>query len=197
VPPIRSQHSGGGDHGDLIRQGKLLYWGVSEWSPEQIVEACRIADARHVYRPISNQPQYSILRRRIEREVMPVCEREGLGQLVYSPLAQGVLSGKYAGAARPAGTRAADEGRNQFMRAFLEPETLERVEALKPIAAELGISMPQLALAWCLRRPGVSSAIVGATRVSQLEENAGASGLELPAEVEARIDQIAPAPAAA
>jgi voltage-dependent potassium channel beta subunit len=184
-------------YGDLIRQGKLLYWGVSEWGPEQIVEACRIAGARHAYRPISNQPQYSILRRRIEREVMPVCEREGLGQLVYSPLAQGVLSGKYAGAARPAGTRAADEGRNQFMHAFLEPETLERVEALKPIAAELGISMPQLALAWCLRRPGVSSAIVGATRVSQLEENAGASGLELPAEVEARIDQIAPAPAAA
>jgi voltage-dependent potassium channel beta subunit len=178
---------------DLIRQGKLLYWGVSEWDAEQIVEACRIADARSAYRPISNQPQYSLLRRQIEGELLPVCEREGLGQLVFSPLAQGVLSGKYSGAARPPGTRAADEERNQFMGAFLEVQTLERVEALRPVAAELGVSMPQLALAWCLRQPGVSSAIVGATRVSQLEENAKASELELSAEVEARIDQIAPA----
>jgi voltage-dependent potassium channel beta subunit len=178
---------------DLIRQGKLLYWGVSEWGAEQIVEACRIADARSAYRPISNQPQYSLLRRQIEGELLPVCEREGLGQLVFSPLAQGVLSGKYSGAARPPGTRAADEEHNQFMGAFLEPQTLARVEALGPIAAELGVSMPQLALAWCLRQPGVSSAIVGATRVSQLEENAKASELELSAEVEARIDQIAPA----
>ena len=124
---------------------------------------------------------------------MPVCEREGLGQLCFSPLAQGALSGKYAKGARPEGSRAADGERNQFMRAFLEPETLARIEALGPIAAELGLSLPQLALACCLRRPGVSSAIAGVTRISQLEENAKASGLELPAEIEARIDQIAPA----
>jgi len=181
---------------DLIRQGKLLYWGVSEWGGVEIAEACRIADARRAYRPISNQPQYSILRRGIEAEVLPVCEREGLGQLVFSPLAQGVLTGKYSGGALPAGTRAADSFRSQFMRAFLEPEALAKVDALRPIAAELGVSLPQLALAWCLRRPGVASVIVGATRASQLEENAKASGLELPAEIAARIDAIAPPPRA-
>jgi aryl-alcohol dehydrogenase-like predicted oxidoreductase len=179
---------------DLIRQGKLLYWGVSEWGGVQISEACRIAEARRAYRPISNQPQYSILRRGIEAEVLPVCEREGLGQLVFSPLAQGVLTGKYSGGALPAGTRAADSFRSQFMRALLEPEVLARVDALRPIAAEVGVSLAQLALAWCLRHPGVASVIVGATRVPQLEENAKASGLELPAEIAARIDAIAPPP---
>ncbi|MDH3214348.1 MAG: aldo/keto reductase family protein [Myxococcales bacterium] len=179
---------------DLIRQGKLLYWGVSEWRAEQIVEACRVADARCAYRPISNQPQYSILRRQIEREVLPVCEREGLGQVVFSPLGQGVLTGKYSGGRRPAGTRAADDQRNQFMRAYLEPEALARVDRLEPVAAELGLSLAQLALAWCLRRPNVASVIVGATRRAQLEENAKASGVRLPAELEARIDGLFPVP---
>jgi len=178
---------------DLIRQGKLLYWGVSEWDPAQIVEACRSADARRAYRPISNQPQYSILRRQIEARVLPTCEREGLGQLVFSPLAQGVLTGKYSGGALPTGTRAADAFRNQFMRAYLEPDTLARVEALRPLAAELGLSLAQLALAWCLRSPAVASVIVGATRAEQLEENAKAAGVELPPEIVARIDAIAPA----
>ena len=178
---------------DLIRQGKVLYWGVSEWRAAPIVDACRVADARSAYRPISNQPQYSIMRRQIEREVEPICEREGVGQLVFSPLAQGVLSGKYSGGARPAGTRAADDQRNQFMGAYLEPDALAHVDRLEPIAAELGLSMAQLALAWCLRRPDVASVIVGATRVPQLEENAKASGLRLPAEIQARIDAIFPA----
>ena len=181
---------------DLIRQGKVLYWGVSEWSGAAIAEACRIADARRGYRPISSQPQYSILRRGIEAEVLPVCEREGLGQIVFSPLAQGVLTGKYAGGAVPAGTRGADSFRNQFMRHFLEPEMLARVEALRPLAAELGASLAQLALAWCLRRAGVASVIVGATRAAQLEENAEAAGLAIPAEIAARIDAIAPPPQA-
>jgi aryl-alcohol dehydrogenase-like predicted oxidoreductase len=179
---------------DLIRQGKVLYWGVSEWGPTQIVDACRCADARRAYRPISNQPQYSILRRQIEAKVLPSCEREGLGQLVFSPLAQGVLTGKYSGGALPAGTRAADSFRNQFMRAYLEPATLARVDALRPLAAELGLSLAQLGLAWCLRSPAVASVIVGATRAEQLEENTKASGVELPAEIVARIDAIAPAP---
>jgi voltage-dependent potassium channel beta subunit len=177
---------------DLIRQGKVLYWGVSEWGPAEIVEACRSADARRAYRPISNQPQYSILRRQIEAKVLPTCEREGLGQLAFSPLGQGVLTGKYSQGARPAGSRAADSFRNQFMTAYLEPESLARVDALRPLAAELGISLAQFALAWCLRHPSVASAIVGATRVAQLEENAKASGVRIPAEIAARVDRIAP-----
>ncbi len=165
---------------DLIRQGKLLYWGVSEWSAAQIVDACRTADARGAYRPISNQPQYSMLRRRIEREVIPTCEREGVGQVVWSPLAQGVLTGKYDGGRRPEGSRASDSERNRFMDDFLSEEVLEQVEKLEPVARELGLTRAQLALAWCLRQPNVASVIVGATRPDQLEENAKASGVELP-----------------
>jgi aryl-alcohol dehydrogenase-like predicted oxidoreductase len=178
---------------DLVRQGKLLYWGVSAWSSAQIADACRVAGERLAYRPISNQPQYSLLRRQIESEVLPTCEREGLSQIVFSPLAQGVLSGKYSGGAKPSGSRATDAQRNQFMRAYLEPETLARVDRLQPIANELGISLAQLALAWCLRKPSIASVIVGATRASQLEENVKASGIEIPAELLARIDAIAPA----
>jgi voltage-dependent potassium channel beta subunit len=179
---------------DLIRQGKILYWGVSEWSAAQIVDACRTAQRRNAYQPISNQPRYSILRRGIEAEILPRCEQEGLGQIVFSPLAQGALTGKYRGGARPDGSRAADEARNTFMSAILEPATLERVDALAPLADELGISMGQLALAWCLRQPGVASAIVGVTSLRQLEENAKASGLQIPDAVAARIDEIAPGP---
>jgi aryl-alcohol dehydrogenase-like predicted oxidoreductase len=163
---------------------------VSEWRAEQIVDACRTADAWHAYRPISNQPQYSILRRGVEKAVLPVCEREGLGQIVFSPLAQGVLTGKYSGGKRTTGTRAADQERNGFMEAFLRPEVLAKVDALRTIAGELGCSTAQLALAWCLRRANVSSVIVGATRPEQLDENAKASGLRIPAEAEARIDAL-------
>jgi len=179
---------------DLIRQGKILYWGVSEWGADEILTACRIADHRRAYRPVSNQPLYSILRRQLEAKVLPACEREGLGQIVFSPLAQGVLTGKYSGGARPGGTRAADSFRNQFMTQYLEPETLARVDRLRPLAAELGISLAQLALAWCLRQPGVASVIVGATRADQLEENVRASGVEIPPELAARIDAIASPP---
>ncbi len=178
---------------DLVRQGKVLYWGVSEWSAETIAEACRIADSTGAYRPISNQPQYSILRRGIERDVMPVCEREGLGQVVWSPLAQGVLTGKYRGGKRPEGTRAADPTRNVFMESFLDAAVLERVERLQPLAAELGVSMAQLALRWCLRRTNVGSVIVGATRVPQLEENVAACDAGLPVEIEKQIDALFPA----
>lgn len=167
---------------NLIRQGKLLYWGVSEWRAAHVVDACRIADARNAYRPISNQPQYNMLHRGIEREVLPLCQREGLGQIVFSPLAQGALTGKYSGGKRPQGSRAADPQRNVFMDAFLTDEQLARIDRLSPLADELGMSMAQLALAWCLRQPGVSSVIVGVTRASQLEDNAKASGRPLPEE---------------
>jgi voltage-dependent potassium channel beta subunit len=179
---------------DLIRQGKILYWGVSEWPASLIAEACRIADTRHAYRPVSNQPQYSLLRRGIEQEVIPLCEREGLGQLAFSPLAQGVLSGKYTGGATPQGSRAGDDARNRFMKDFLRPETVAKVAALTPLADELGVSMPQLALAWCLRQPNVSSVIAGVTKTSQLEENLTASGLELPADLLERLDTLLPSP---
>jgi voltage-dependent potassium channel beta subunit len=178
---------------DLIRQGKLLYWGVSEWRAAQVVDACRIADARNAYRPISNQPQYNLLRRGIEREVLPVCQREGLGQVVFSPLAQGALTGKYSGGKRPRGTRAADPQRNVFMDAFLSDAELARIDRLRPLADELGMSMAQLALAWCLRQPGVASVIVGVTRESQLEDNAKASGRALPTEAVEAIDALFPA----
>ncbi len=178
---------------DLIRQGKLLYWGTSEWRPAQIVDACRIADRRDGAAPISNQPEYSLLQRRIEHEVIPVCAREGIGQIVWSPLAQGVLTGKYAGGARPAGSRATDEERGGFMQRFLAPETLARVDAMRPIAAELGVSMARLALGFCLRQPNVSSVIIGATRVEQLEDDVAASGLAIPDEIAAKLDALFPA----
>jgi aryl-alcohol dehydrogenase-like predicted oxidoreductase len=179
---------------DLVRQGKVLYWGVSEWSAEQIDDACRCADAMNGVRPISNQPQYNLLRRAIEAEVIPVSQREGLSQIVFSPLAQGALTGKYTGGRRPSDTRAADSVRNVFMRSFLEPETLARTDRLQPLADRLGISMAQLALAWCLAEPNVSSVITGVTRVSQLEDNVKASGLRLPEEIIEQIDAIFPGP---
>jgi aryl-alcohol dehydrogenase-like predicted oxidoreductase len=180
---------------DLIRQGKLLYWGVSEWHAEPIAEACRIADERHAYRPISNQPQYSIMRRQLEREVLPTCERHGVGQVVFSPLGQGVLSGRYSRGERPADSRAADDKRNLFMNAYLAPEEVAKVDRLRPLAAELSVSLPQLALAWCLRRANIASAIVGVTTPTQLDDNAAAAGLRLPDEITAAIDAIFPPPA--
>ena len=179
---------------DLVRQGKLLYWGVSLWSAEAIREACRIADATGGYRPISNQPGYSILRRELEADVLPACDALGIGQLAFSPLAQGTLTGKYAGGQRPAGSRASDGQRNRWMGGVLEPATLERVEALRPVARDADLSLAQLALCWCLRLPSMASVIAGATRPEQLEENCKASGRAIPDGLLARIDEIAPPP---
>lgn len=179
---------------DLIRQGKLLYWGVSLWSASQIEEACRIAATRRGYAPVSNQPQYSLLRREVEREILPACRRLGVGQLAWSPLAQGALTGKY-GAGVPAGSRAADSFRRQFMVGFLGDEARARIESLQGLAAETGLGSAALALAWCLRDPSVSSLIVGATRREQLVENTGASGQRLSAEVLERLDALFPAAA--
>ena len=179
---------------DLVRQGKLLYWGVSEWPAGEITRACHIADARCGPRPISSQPEYSILQREIERDELPACEREGIGQIVWSPLAQGVLTGKYAGGRRPAGTRGADPQRRVYMADYLGPDLLERVAKLAPLAADLGLSPAQLALAWCLRQASVASAIVGVTRIEQLEDDVGASGVALPAAALARIDELFPPP---
>jgi len=184
-----------GAYEDLIRQGKLLYWGVSEWRAADIEAACRCADERLAYRPISNQPQYSIMRRELEREVLAASECNGLGQVVFSPLGQGVLSGKYSGGARPEDSRAADDKRNWFMDAYLEPGEVAKVDQLRPLADELSLTLPQLALAWCLRRSSVASVIVGVTKVAQLEDNIAASGVALPEDMAGHIDTIFPGPA--
>lgn len=174
---------------DLVTQGKVLYLGVSEWTAAQIAEAVG-TQRRLGWDPlVSSQPQYSMLVRKIEAEVVPLSVREGIGQIVWSPLAQGVLTGKYRpGAPPPQGSRATDPGSNTFMQWLLEDEVLKAVDRLRPIADEVGVSMAQLALAWVLGRPGISSAIVGATRPEQVEENAAASGVRLPAGVLERID---------
>jgi voltage-dependent potassium channel beta subunit len=174
---------------DLVSQGKVLYIGVSEWTAAQIAEA-RGLQRQMGWDPIvSNQPQYSMLVRTIEREVLPLSEREGIGQIVWSPLAQGILTGKYhPGEPPPAHSRGADPTSNTFMERWMSDAVLERVQRLRPIADELGLTMAQLALAWTLRLPGISSAIVGATRVQQVDDNAAASGVHLSDEVLERID---------
>ncbi|GAA2577702.1 aldo/keto reductase family protein [Actinomadura fulvescens] len=177
---------------DLVRQGKVLYVGVSEWRAEEIARALEIADRMGFDRIISNQPQYSMLWRVIESEIVPLCEREGVGQLVWSPIAQGVLSGKYKpGQPLPTGTRATDEkGGADMVRRYLNDETLTRVQNLQPIADELGLTMAQLAVAWVLQNPNVSAAIVGASRPEQVRDNVKAAGVKLDAEVLKRIDDV-------
>jgi len=176
---------------DLARQGKILYWGVSEWSGEQIEAAVSIANHLGALPPISNRPQYNMLMRRIEESILPVSKMLGVGQLIFSPLAQGVLTGKYkADSNPPPDSRAANDRMNAFMGNWLTKCNLEIVQRLTPIAEELNLSMSQLAIAWILRVPEVSSVIVGATRMSQIDENVGASGKKLPADVLQRIEDI-------
>ncbi|GII83756.1 aldo/keto reductase [Sphaerisporangium siamense] len=176
---------------DLVRQGKVLYVGVSEWTADQIAGALKIADEMGFDRLVSNQPQYSMLWRVIEAEVVPLCEKEGVGQIVWSPIAQGVLTGKYLpGHAPPAGSRATDPAGSSFIGRMLGDDVLTRVQELKPIAADLGLTMAQLAVAWVLQNPNVSSAIVGASRPEQVRDNVRASGVRLDAEVLEKIDDL-------
>ena len=176
---------------DLVRQGKVLYIGVSEWTEDQISDAMRIAAEMNLDRIVSNQPQYNMIQRRIEGGVIPLCEREGVGQVVFSPLAQGVLTGKYRpGDAPEEGTRAADPETNRFMQQLMNEEVLSAVDGLRSVASEADLSMPQLALAWVLRQENVSSASIGASRPEQVDDNAAASGVKLPADVISEIDRI-------
>ncbi|TDD22161.1 aldo/keto reductase [Actinomadura sp. KC06] len=177
---------------DLVRQGKVLYVGVSEWRAEEIERALKIADEMGFDRIISNQPQYSMLWRVIEGEIVPLCEREGVGQIVWSPIGQGVLTGKYKpGQPLPAGSRATDDkGGADMIRRFLTDDLLARVQELKPIADDLGLSMAQLAIAWTLQNPNVASAIVGASRPEQVADNARAAGVKLDTGVLKRIDDV-------
>ncbi len=174
----------------LVRQGKVLYWGVSCWSAEQIVDARRIAAASHRFAPISNQPPYSLLCREIENEVIPICEREGVGQVVFSPLAEGILTGKYSGGARPEGSRGADPKAGQFMQPLLTAENLARVDRATQLATDLDLTTVQLALAWCLRQRNVASVIVGATRTDHVDDAVAASGVTLPEDVVEALDEL-------
>jgi len=175
---------------DIVRQGKALYVGVSEWTADQLRDGAALAKEMGV-QLISNQPQYSELWRVIEAEVVPTSKELGISQIVWSPIAQGVLTGKYApGAALPAGSRATDEkgGANMISR-FMTDDVLTRVQKLKPIADELSLSLAQLAVAWVLQNENVASAIIGASRPEQVKENVVASGVTIPAELLGRIDE--------
>jgi len=176
---------------DLTRQGKILYYGVSEWNAAQLNEGVEFVKTRGLHPIVSNQPLYNMLARNIEDEVVPYSEKAGIGQVVFSPLMQGVLSGKYKpGQPLPADSRAADPAQNMFLgRGQLDEKVLTRVQNLVPIAQELGLSMPQLALAWCLRLPNISSVIIGASRPDQVKDNAAASGVKLSPEILGKIDQ--------
>ncbi|GAC1641824.1 MAG: aldo/keto reductase family protein [Ktedonobacteraceae bacterium] len=176
---------------DLVSQGKILYAGVSEWSAAQIADAVGIAHEQHLHKLVSNQPVYNMLTRYIESEIVPLCEREGIGQVVFSPLAQGILTGKYKPGQHPEqGTRAANEKQNMFMKDLMSDKTLTAVQHLQELAQQQGHTLSQLALAWILRQENVSSAIIGATKVQQVEENVKANDITLSDDVLKRIDDI-------
>jgi voltage-dependent potassium channel beta subunit len=174
---------------DLVRQGKVLYWGVSEWTADQIRRAVELCRVRGWSSPSSDQPEYNALQRRIEKDVLPTTGELGLGNVVWSPLAQGVLTGKYVSVSDvPAGSRAA--GRHAgFMGRYLRPEVLVAVRGFVRLAKEAGCTPSQLAIAWCLRRPEVSSVILGATRVRHVEEGVAAADLDLEPDVFEGVDR--------
>jgi aryl-alcohol dehydrogenase-like predicted oxidoreductase len=176
---------------DVVSSGKARYIGFSEWSPAQIQAALDLSRDKGYAKFVSSQPQYSMLHRDPEREVFPLCQANGISQIVWSPLAQGALTGKYKpGAPPPAGSRATSRQMGAMMSGWLEEDVLETVQRLVPVAERLGITMAQLALAWVLREENVASAIVGASRPEQVRDNASASGIELDAETLAEIDSI-------
>jgi aryl-alcohol dehydrogenase-like predicted oxidoreductase len=176
---------------DVVRAGKALYIGVSEWTADQLRAGAALAK-EHNIQLISNQPQYSALWRVIEGEVVPASKELGISQIVWSPIAQGVLTGKYKpGAALPEGTRATDDkGGARMISRWMKDDILTRVQELTPIAAELDLSLAQLAVAWVLQNDNVASAIIGASRPEQVKENVAASGVEIPAELLAKIDTV-------
>jgi len=176
---------------DLVHQGKVLYIGVSEWTAAQLREGHRLASGLGI-QLVSNQPQYSMLWRVIEAEVVPASQELGIGQVVFSPIAQGVLTGKYQpGQAPPAGSRATDtKGGADMVKRWLDDDILTRVQRLQPLAAEAGLSMAQLAVAWVLQNDNVSSAIIGASRPEQVTDNAKACGVTLEPALLKRVDEV-------
>ena len=175
---------------DVVHSGKAHYIGVSEWTAEQIRAAHALAQELRIPL-VSNQPQYSALWRVIEAEVVPACTELGLGQIVFSPIAQGVLTGKYLpGQPVPAGSRATDENGSNFVARYLRDDVLERVQQLRPLADEAGLSLAQLSVAWVLQNPAVSAAIIGASRPEQVTENVKAAGVKLDAELLKKMDAV-------
>lgn len=175
---------------DIVRSGKALYIGVSEWTADQIEAGAKLAKQMN-FQLISSQPQYSMLWRVIEKKVIPTSEKHGLSQIVWSPMAGGVLTGKYLPGVSPAeGTRASDPETSSFMEKFMTDVTLSRVQKLKPLAEELGISMPQFALAWTLQNANVTAAIVGARSPEQIKSNLGADEVSIPVEILKKVDEI-------
>lgn len=178
---------------DLIRQGKILYWGVSEWPAQCIRHACAVAREINACPPVSNQPEYSIAARRVETNgVQQACSDEGLGMVLWSPLKQGILSGKYSGGKVPKDSRAGDERMNTFLKQ-IDREAVERTDRLRPIAERHKMTLAQLAINWLLGREAVTSVIIGASRVRQVEENVAAAEFELTPEDRVKIDEVFPA----
>jgi aryl-alcohol dehydrogenase-like predicted oxidoreductase len=176
---------------DLVRAGKVLYVGVSEWTVPQMATALRLSGELGLHRIVCSHPQYSMLWRVIETEVIPFCRAEGISQLVWSPLAQGVLTGKYSpDEPPPAGSRATDMVGSSYVSRHLRPEVLHAVRQLGPLAAEAGLSPAQLALAWVLQEDNVASAVIGASRPEQVTENARAAGVRLEPVLRERIDAV-------
>jgi voltage-dependent potassium channel beta subunit len=176
---------------DLIRQGKVLYAGVSEWTSGEIRAAVTMQQELGLDRFVSSQPEYSMLWRVIEAEVVPTCRELGLSQIVWSPMAQGVLTGKYLpGQEHPQGSRATTSDGAEMMADYLTDDVLTRVQQLRPVADDLGLTMAQLAVAWVLQNDNVAAAIVGASRPEQVRDNVKASGVRLEPEVMARIDDV-------
>ncbi len=176
---------------DLVRSGKVMYIGVSEWRAEEIRAALELAEQMGLDRIVSNQPQYSMLWRVIEAEVVPLCEEAGIGQVVWSPMAQGILTGKYLpGEPVPEGSRAADPTGSAFVSRWLRDDVLTRVQSLRFLAEQAGLTMAQMAVAWVLGNPNVSAAIVGASRPEQLTDSVQASGVVLDADLRAAIDEV-------
>jgi voltage-dependent potassium channel beta subunit len=177
-------------YNDLILQGKILYWGVSEWSAQNIEDAVMVCEKNNLHKPVSNQPQYNILRSQIETNgVIDVSEKYGLGQVVWSPLAQGMLTGKYSGGKVPDSSRAASDKMNWFLK-DMDKTVIEKADKLSEFAASIGASAAQLALAWCLRKSNITSVIIGASRKKQVVENCGAVEIEYTLEIDNKIKEI-------
>jgi aryl-alcohol dehydrogenase-like predicted oxidoreductase len=176
---------------DLILQGKILYWGVSEWSAGNIEVAIQVCEKYNLHKPVSNQPQYNIIRPQIETNgVIEVSERYGLGQVVWSPLAQGVLTGKYSGGKIPKGSRAANDKMNIFLKERIEKEVVDKVDKLKKLTDEMGVTLAQFSLAWCLRKLNITSAIIGASRKEQVVENSKAVDIIFTDELDSKVKEI-------
>ncbi len=180
------------DH--LIRQGKVLYWGMSSWTAAQIREVVELCARHSLYAPISNQPEYNLFERGIERDVLPTSVELGLGQICFSPMAQGVLSGKYLpGQPPPEGTRAADDRVNKQVRGYMTEERLQKAQEFKALAERHGHSASRLALAFCLQRAGIASVLIGARNKQQLDDNLAGLEIEVAAELMAELDAAFPA----